>query len=225
MEFRILRPLEVRSQGRSLPLGGPRQRAVLAYLLLHANEVVAVDTLVDELWGERPPTHVKPFIQNCISRLRKGLGYERFEQRPPGYLLRVDPAAVDAERFERALHASQTLEAAERASALREALALWHGPPLADLAFESFAQGEVARLEELRLAAQEERLSAELELRRHAEALPELEALATRHPARERLRGIQMLALHRAGRTRDALQAYQEARLALVEDYGIEPGE
>jgi DNA-binding SARP family transcriptional activator/tetratricopeptide (TPR) repeat protein len=225
MEFGILGPLDVRSQGRSLPLGGPKQRAVLAYLLLHANEVVAVDTLVDELWGERPPKTVEAYVQNCISRLRKLLGRERLETRPPGYLLRVDAADVDAVRFERALDASRALEPAERASALREVLALWRGAPLADLAFESFAQVEIGRLEELRLAAQEERLSAQLELGRHTEALPELEALATRHPAREHLRGIQIRALHRSGRTRDALQAYQEARLALVEDYGIEPGE
>jgi DNA-binding SARP family transcriptional activator/predicted negative regulator of RcsB-dependent stress response len=225
MQFRILGPLEVRSEGRALPLGGPKQRALLAYLLLHANEVVATDTLVDELWGERPPKTVGAYVQNCISRLRKLLGRERLETRPPGYLLRVGPEELDAARFERALEAARELEPSERASALAEALALWRGEALADLVFESFTQNEGGRLEELRLDAQEERLAAELELGHHAKVLPELEALAARHPARERLRGLEMLALHRSQRTRDALQAYQEARLALVEEYGVEPGE
>ncbi len=225
MEFRILGPLEVRLRGRPVPLGGPKQRAVLGMLLLHANEVLPTERLIDELWGERPPRTVDAYVQNCVSRLRKTLGRERVETRSPGYLLRVGADELDAARFERALEAAQGLEPAERASALREALALWRGPPLADLAFESFAQGEIARLDELRLTAHEDRLAAELELGWHVKVLPEIEALVSRQPTRERLRGLQMLALHRSQRTRDALQAYQEIRLLLVEEYGIEPGE
>lgn len=225
MDFRLLGPLEVRSQRRALPLGGPKQRAVLAMLLLHAGEVVSTDRLVDELWGERPPKTVEAYIQNCISRLRSVLGRDAIETRPPGYLLRADPGDIDAVRFERALEAARGLDAPERAAALREALGLWRGAPLADLSFETFAQGEIARLEELRLTALEVRLDAELELGRHADVLPELAALANRYPARERLRALQMLALYRSGRQREALRAYQEARRELVEELGLEPGE
>ena len=225
MEFRLLGPLEVRAQGRALALGGPKQRAVFAMLLLHANEVVSVERLIDELWGERPPKTVEAYIQNCVSRLRRTIGRDRIETRAPGYVLRAGDDEVDAAVFERSVAAARELEPSERAAALREALALWHGSPLADLEFESFGQGEIARLEELRLIALEDRLEAELALGRHAEVLPELEALARRYPARERLRAQQMLGLYRAGRQQDALQAYHETRLALVEELGLEPGE
>jgi DNA-binding SARP family transcriptional activator len=194
-------------------------------LLLHVNQVVSIDRLIDELWGERPPKTVEAYIQNCISRLRVVLGRELIETRPPGYVLKVDAGSVDALRFEQALEAARELEPPERAAALREALAHWRGPPLADFAFERFAQSEISRLDELRLAALELRLDAELELGRHEAILGEIEALARRHPARERLRYLQMLALYRAGRQRDALRAYQEARLELIEDFGLEPGE
>ena len=167
MEFRLLGPLEAVSDGRSLPLGGPKQRAVLAVLLLHPNEVVSTDRLVDDVWGAEPPKTVDSYIQNCMSHLRRVLGRELIETHPPGYLLRIDADAVDAHRFEQALAAADELDPPERAAALREALALWHGPPLSDLAFEPFVQTEVARLEELRLVALERRLDAELELGRH----------------------------------------------------------
>ncbi len=225
MEFRLLGPLEVLSNGVSLPLGGPKQRAVLALLILHANEVVATDTMVDELWGERPPKSVDAYIQNCISRLRRTLGRDAIERRAPGYLLHVEGSDVDAYRFERAVEAAASLDDAARAAALREALALWHGAPLADFAYETFAQTEIARLDELRLTALEQRLDAELALGRHDAVLGEIEALVRRHPSRERLRELQMLALYRAGRQRDALRAYQEARLELLEEYGLEPGD
>jgi DNA-binding SARP family transcriptional activator len=225
MDFRLLGPLEVRSQGRALPLGGPKQRAVLAMLLLQPGEVVSTDRLIDELWGERPPKTVEAYIQNCIHRLRVVLGRDAIETRRPGYVLRADEDSIDAVEFERAVTAARALEPAERAAALREALGLWRGAPLADLAFEAFARGEIERLEELRVTALEERLEAELELGRHAEVLPELIALANRHPTRERLRYLQMLALYRSGRQRDALRAYQEARRELVEELGLEPGE
>jgi DNA-binding SARP family transcriptional activator/tetratricopeptide (TPR) repeat protein len=225
MEFRLLGPLEARDRGRPLALGGPKQRGVLAMLLLRPNEVVSVDRLVDELWGDRPPRTVTAYIQNCVARLRRVLGAETIETRAPGYVLRVDPKTIDAVRFERALEASAALEPLERATALREALALWRGPALSDFAFEEFAQDEIARLDELRLRALEQQLAAELELGRHSDLIGELEALALRHPTRERLRYLQMLALYRAGRQRDALRVYQETRLELVEELGLEPGE
>jgi DNA-binding SARP family transcriptional activator len=225
MEFRLLGPLEARDRGRPLALGGPKQRGVLAMLLLRPNEVVSTDRVIDELWGDRPPRTVDAYIQNCVSRLRRVLGPETIETRSPGYVLRADPKTIDAVQFERALTASAALEPLERATALREALALWRGPALSDLAFERFAQDEIARLDELRLSALELRLGAELELGRHADVIGEIEALARRHPTRERLRYLQMLALYRSGRQRDALRVYQETRLELVEELGLEPGE
>jgi DNA-binding SARP family transcriptional activator/exonuclease VII small subunit len=225
MDFRFLGPLEVRSEGTPLPLGGHKQRGILAVLLLHANTVVSVDSLVEDVWGPEPPRTVQAYVQNCVSRLRTVLGRERIETHPSGYLLRADPEEVDALRFAWTVEAARSLEAPERVAALSEALALWRGAPLAEFTYEPFAQSEVARLDELRLEALEARLDAELELGRHAAALPELEALAARHPSRERLRYLQMLALYRAGRQRDALAAYQAARSELVEAYGLEPGE
>ena len=225
MEFRLLGPLEVAARDGPRPLGGLKQRAVLALLLLHANEVLSADTLIDELWGERPPKTAAAYLQNCISRLRKTLGAEALETRPPGYVLRVDPNDVDSLRFERLTSEARALDTTERAPALRSALSLWRGPALADFTLEPFAQVEIGRLEELRLGALENRIDAELELGLHHELVGELDAFAARHPSRERLRELQLLALYRAGRQTDALRAYQEARLALVEELGIEPGE
>lgn len=225
MDFRLLGPLEVRDGGAVLPLGGQRQRGVLAVLLLHANSVVSVDRLVDDVWGERAPRTVNAYVQNCVSRLRGVLGREVIETHPAGYLLRVREDDVDALRFARAVEAARRLEAPERAASLDDALALWRGQPLSEFAFDPFAQPEIARLEELRLEAIETRLDAQLELGLHGAALPELEALAVRHPERERLRYLQMLALYRAGRQHEALVAYQETRRALVEHFGLEPGD
>jgi DNA-binding SARP family transcriptional activator len=194
-------------------------------LVLHRGEVVSVDRLIDELWGERPPKTVEAYIQNCISRLRGALGREAIETRRPGYLLQLDGESIDAVRFEGAVESVAALDPPERAQALREALGLWRGSPFADLEFETFVQDEIARLEELRLTALELRLDAELELGRHADVLAELTALANRHPARERLRYLQMLALYRSGRQREALRAYHDARRELVEELGLEPGE
>jgi DNA-binding SARP family transcriptional activator len=225
MEFRLLGPLEVLSEGQPLPIGGAKQRGVLALLVLAPNEVVSTDRLIDEVWGHRPPKSVDASLQNCISNLRALLGRELIETRPPGYLLNVDPASVDALRFEQALDASRDLDPPERAAALREALALWRGSPLADLELDGVARAAVSRLDELRLAALEQRIEAELALGHHDETLGELEALAVRHPGREHLRHLQMLALYRAGRQRDALRVYQEVRLELVEEFGLEPSE
>src|SRR3954471_18704620 len=217
MDFRFLGPLEVRSAGTPLPLGGQKQRGVLAVLLLNANNVVTIDRLVDDVWGAAPPRTVEAYVQNCVSRLRAVLGREAIETHAGSYLLRVDPDDVDALQFARAIEAAQGLDAPERAAALREALGLWRGQPLAEFAYEPFAQPEIMRLEELRLVALESRLEALLELGAHSVALPELEALAARHPGRERLRYLQMLALYRSGRQHDALAAYQDARRELLE--------
>lgn len=229
MEFRILGPLEVVESGRSLPLGGARQRALLALLLTRANQVVSSDRLVDELWGERPPKAALNTIQFYVSTLRRTLApHEVIATRPPGYLIQIEPGQLDLHRFERlAAEGRQALadgRANEAASTLREALALWRGPPLADVASEPFAQGEIARLEELRVAAVEQRIEADLALGRHAELVGELEALTAGHPLRERLRAQSMLALYRSGRQAEALDVYQRTRRTLVEELGIEPG-
>ena len=235
--FGVLGPLEARIEGQLLPLGGAKQRAVLAILLLHANEVVSSDRLIDELWGGSPPETAPTSLHGYVSQLRKLLEPARAAReesmllltRSPGYLLRVDPDQVDLVRFERlvARARSDLVDGApDRASAnLREALDLWRGPPLADLADEPFAHAETARLEELRLAALEERFDADLALGRHHELVPEIEGLIRRHPLRERLRGQLMLALYRSGRQADALEAYQQTRRFLVEQVGIEPGQ
>ena len=221
----MLGPLEARVEGVPVGLGGPKQRALMALLLLQANDVVPLDRLIDELWEGSPPPSAPAYVQNCVSRLRKLLGAETFETRPPGYRLRIDPEAIDVGRFERLVGEARGMPTRERAGALREALGLWAGTPLSDLAYWSFAQDPIRRLEEQRLNALEMRLEAELELGLHRESIGELDALAREHPTHERLRWLQMLALHRSDRRLDALAAYQEARLAIVEESGMEPGE
>jgi DNA-binding SARP family transcriptional activator len=222
-EFRILGPLEVSDETGPLLLGGLKQRAVLALLLLDAGRVVSVDRLVDALWGEQPPRTAATSLQNFISALRKLLGPEVLETKSPGYRLNVKPGELDLDRFRAAVEATRPLEAVERAAGLREALALWRGPPLADLTFETFAQPQIAHLEELRLTTLEQRVEADLEAGRHGELVGELEGLVEAHPVRERLRAHYMLALYRSGRQVEALDAYQEGRGILVEQLGIEP--
>jgi YVTN family beta-propeller protein len=216
MEFRILGSLEVVRDGRVIHLGSGRQLALVAVLLMHANEAVSVDRLVDELWGESPPASAAKIVRNSVSLLRRQLG-DRLVTQPPGYLLRVEEGELDSERLERALESGDL----ER---LTEALALWRGPPLSQLSFEPFAQHEIARREELRLTAIEARIDAELALGRHAGAIAELERLVRQHPLRERLTGQLMLALYRSGRQAEALETYQRARRALDDQLGIEPG-
>ena len=223
MEFRLLGSLDVAERDRSLPLGGSKQRALLADLLLHANAVVPVERLIDDLWGASPPATVAKSVQVYVSRLRKQLGDGRLVTRPPGYVLRVDPLELDVARFEALVTRARGAEPEVAAARLREALALWRGPPLADLAYEPFAQAEIARLEELRLAALEQRIDAELATGRHAELVGELEALAAEHPLREGLRGRLMLALYRSGRQAEALEVYRRTRRALVDELGVEP--
>ena len=216
MEFRILGPLEVADDGRVLSLGSGRQLALVGLLLLHRNEVVSTERLVDELWGESPPPTAGKIVRNSVSLLRKELG-ERLVTRPTGYLPRGESGELDAERLERAVEDGNLEQ-------LTAALALWRGAPLTQLAYQSFAQRDIARLEELRLAAIEARIEAELELGREGTVIPELEALVREHPLRERLRGQLMLALYRSGRQSEALQAYQDARRTLTAELGLEPG-
>ncbi len=223
-EFRILGPLEVVGDEGPVALGGQRQRALLGLLLVRCGQVVATDRLVAELYGEHPPRTATTSLQNMVSQLRKLLGAEALETRPPGYVLRVDPERFDLARFEALVAEARQAAPEQRARLLREALALWRGPPLADLAFETFAQGEIRRLEELRLDSLEARIDADLELGGGSELVGELEALVVEHPLRERLRGQLMLALYRAGRQADALRAYHDARRTLVDELGIEPG-
>jgi DNA-binding SARP family transcriptional activator len=224
IEFRVLGPLEVLVEGRALELKRRKQRSLLALLLLRAGEVLSTDHLVEELWAGRPPKAAVGSLQNLVSELRKVIGPETVRTREPGYVLDVDPERIDLNRFERLVAlAGETEEAARRASLLREALALWRGPALADLVLEPFAQVEIARLEERRTAAREDLLDAELGLGRHSQLVGELEALVSEHPLRERLRGQLMLALYRSGRQAEALEAYREARETLVEELGIEP--
>jgi DNA-binding SARP family transcriptional activator len=233
MEFCILGPLEVLQDGAPVALGGSKQRALLALLVLHANEAMTTDRLVEELWGEEPPATAAKTVQVHVSRLRKALasrgGGGVVVTRERGYELALGPDDLDARRFERlAAEGREELRAGrpERAAArLERALGLWRGAPLADLAYEPFAQREVPRLAELRAGAVEQLVDCKLALGRHAEVVGELETLIAAEPYREHLRGQLMLALYRSDRQADALQAYQDARRALVEELGIEPGQ
>ena len=210
----MLGPLEVLRDGHAIALGGLKQRSLLAILLLHPNRSVSRDRLIDGVWGERAPPRAGETLDTYIYRLRKLVGNDRIVRQPGGYSLRVEPGELDLERFE-------TLVAAAE---LREALALWRGPPLSDLRYEPFANGEVARLEQRRLLVLERRIDAELEDGMGAGLVPELEQLVREHPTRERLVGQLMLALYRGGRQVDALAAFQTVRRTLADDLGLEPG-
>ncbi len=229
MDFGILGPLAAWDGEREVRLGGAKQRSVLAVLLLRGNELVPTTTLVDELWGERPPPTAVKAVQIHVSHLRKLLGEGVLETRPTGYMLTLGEDALDAQRFEALLERGMRLlaegAAEEAARVLRECLGLWRGPPLADFQFESFARNEIGRLEELRLVALEQRLEADLALGRAREIVGELEALVRDQPLREGLSGLLMLALYRAGRQADALVVYQNARARLVEELGLDPSQ
>jgi DNA-binding SARP family transcriptional activator/ABC-type branched-subunit amino acid transport system substrate-binding protein len=228
VEFRILGPLEVVDGDRPLVLGGPKQQALLAVLLLHRGETVSTDRLIDQLWGERAPATAAKTVQVYVSNLRKALGDGLLATRGHGYVLAPDPSQVDLDRFQAVVgDAREALEGgnARRASErLREGLAMWRGPPLADFAYEPFAQSEIARLEEARLAALEDRIDADLAMGEQAGLVSELEGLVRQQPLRERLHGQLMLALYRSGRQADALERYQQARRKLTDELGIEPG-
>ena len=213
MEFRLLGPIEViGDDGASIPLGGARPRALLAQLLLNANDVVSTDRLIDGIWGEQPPASAASALQVHVHALRRTIGPDRIVTRPPGYVVRVDADELDVDRFARLVADGDP----------HGALALWRGQALADLAFEPFAQAEAARLEEARLATLEARIDADLDAGRHGALTGELDTLAAAHPHRERLQAQRMLALYRAGRQADALAAYREAREAL-DELGLEP--
>ena len=228
LEFLLLGPLEVRAGGNRVPVPGAKERRLLALLLLHANTVVSADRLLEELWGEHLPNDPANALQSRVAKLRRALGQTGAQgvltSRRPGYVLQVDPEQLDIHRFERlvaeARQAAATVDAAER---FAEALALWRGPALADVAREGVAQAEIARLEELRLVAVADKLDAELAAGRHAELVGELEALVAAHPLRERFRAQLMVALYRSGRQADALAAYRAARAALADELGIDP--
>jgi DNA-binding SARP family transcriptional activator len=225
VEFRILGPLEVVDGGASIPLGGSRQRALLALLLTRANEVVSADRLIDELWGERPPQNAVNALQYHVSQLRKALAPGDFVvTREPGYLIRVAANELDLLRFERLVDEAQHAPPETAAGLLREALELWRGPPLADLAQESFVQTEMFRLNELRLRALELRIDADLALGENAALVGELELLVRENPLRERLRAALMRALYGAGRQAEALEVYRQTRSMLIDELGIEPG-
>ena len=227
VEFQLLGPLEVLRDGERMALRAAKVRTLLGALLVHRGSVASVDRLVEDLWQESPPSGARHALEAQVSRLRSALGdAAAVVAQPPGYVLDVDPASIDTVRFEALLADARAAQAAdpERASArAAEALALWRGPPLADFTYEPFAQAEIARLEALRWTAVELRIDAELALGRGG-LVPELEALVVAEPVRERLRAQLMLALYREGRQADALAAYRDARAALVEELGIEPG-
>jgi YVTN family beta-propeller protein len=227
MDFGILGPLEVRDDRGELPIGGGKQRALLALLLIHPNEALSTDTLIDELWADEPPATAAKILQNYVSQLRRVLGDERLQTQGRGYALHVEPGELDLDRFKQQLEEGRRAEAAgdhERASSLlSKALSLWRGSPLADFSYDAFASSEIARLEELRLSATSEWVDAELGLGRHGAVIAELEALVARQPLQERLREQLMLALYRSGRQAEALEVYRDARRLLVEELGIEP--
>jgi DNA-binding SARP family transcriptional activator len=235
VRFNILGPLEVLGGQRLVELGRPKQRALLAVLLVHANQVVALDQLIEELWGEEPPAQATASLQAYVSNLRRVLEPDRpartlprvLVTQPPGYRLVVAPEELDAARF--VVLAEQGHRLAEAGQpdvagrVLREALGLWRGPALAEVADEPFAQAERQRLEELRLVALEDRLACELALGEHATAAAELGELVGRYPFRERLHGLLMLALYRSGRQAEALRAFRAAHHMLGEELGIDP--
>ena len=223
MEFRILGPLEVEEDGRSIPLAGAKQRALLALLLLARGRPVSTERLIEEIWDGAPPENALKSVQVYVARLRKLLGDGRLVTHERGYELLVEPGELDADRFDELTRAASGAAPEEAAARLREALALFRGEPLADLQLEPWAQPEIARLEERRLAALEARIDADLALGRHRELVPELEALAAAHPFREHLLEQLMLALYRSGRQADALDAYRRGAARLRTSSGSSP--
>jgi len=223
VEFAILGPLEARAEGGPISLGGPKQRALLAVLLLEAGRVVSLDHLVDALWAGEPPATAVASLQNFVAQLRKALGPDVIETRQPGYLVRLGPEQLDVARVRALVDEARATEPVRRAVLLDQALALWRGEPLAEFRYEGFAQEEIARLEEFQLTLLEERAEAKLAVGAHADLVTELEALVRRHPLRERLRAQLMLALYRSGRQAQALEAYREGRELLVQELGLEP--
>ena len=226
MEFLILGPLEVSEDGRKLALGGPKQRAVLAHLILRANHVVPADLMIDGLWGEDPPESARNTLQTYVYRLRKVLGDGRLEGRDGGYVLAASIDEVDAARFETLVKQGKAQIASDPAAAaatLSDALSLWRADALADVTEELSLRGEAARLEELRLSATEHRVSAEIAMGAHSTVVSELESLTARYPLRERMWANLMLALYRSGRQAEALSTFERARRVLANELGADP--
>ena len=230
MEFGVLGPLEVRDdRGALVRVPGAKERALLADLLVHAGRVVSADRLVEDLWGGRPPGHPANTLQGRVSALRRALGPAGaglVVTRLPGYVLEVDPGRVDGVRFERLVAEAQALpppEGPRAARLLEAALGLWRGAALVEFADQTWAQVEAARLEELRLAAQERLAEWRLAVGGHAGLVGALEGLVAAHPTRERLRGLLMVALYRSGRQAEALELYRATRALLAEELGIDP--
>ncbi len=224
LQFRVLGPLEVCREGEPIAIPAPKQRALLGLLLLHANEPVSQDELIDQLWGDPPPRTARASLQNQVHALRKLLGAETVERQSGGYVIHVEPGELDLDHFERLVAEARRCDPKERAAKLREALALWRGAPLVESPSAPFMQPEIARLEEARLTALESRVDAELALGLHGNLASELHTLAERYPLREKIWGQLMLALYRGGRQADALETYTRARDTLVDELGVEPG-
>ncbi len=230
VDFRILGPLEVWCGAHRVGVAGARQLAILSVLLLHAGEVVSSDRLLDEVWGEMQPAAGATALRVRVSQLRRALGPagELLISRPPGYVLKIEREQLDLRRFERLVEEGE--RALDRdapsaaADALHTALALWRGPPLTDVGDVPFAQAAVVRLDDLRLAALELSIEAELALGHHARLVGELQALVHEHPLRERLCGQLMLALYRDGRQAEALACYRAAHRRLLDEVGLAPG-
>jgi YVTN family beta-propeller protein len=225
MEFRILGPLEVRRGEQIVRLGAAKQRALLGVLILHANESVSTDRLVDALWGERPPATAEKLVQGYVHALRKQLGNGVLETSAPGYRLNVDERSLDLSEFERLADAARAAPLPEAVDLRRHALELWRGPALADVVLAGSDRHAIARISELRLATQTEQIDAELELGRHVDLVGELEALVAAHPYQERLAGQLMLALYRSGRQAEALETYRALRHRLDDELGLQPSQ
>jgi len=224
LEFRLLGPLEVLRDGERVVLGPPRQRELLAFLLLRRGGAAATEELLEALWGDPQPPAAKAALHNAVSSLRRAVGAGAVVTERGSYTLRVDPGALDVMRFEQLLAYARERRGDRRRAHLVAALGLFRGPPLEEFAHGAWAREEIVRLEELHLAALEDRLDCDVALGRHAEAVAELEALLLRHPLRERLWHVLMLALYRSGRQADALAAYRRAHRAFADELGIEPG-
>jgi DNA-binding SARP family transcriptional activator len=225
MEFRILGPLEVVAEGRVLPLGRGRHRALLAILLLRANQIVATERLIDDLWAGEPPATAPKMVQMYVAELRRALERDVLRTVSPGYTLRIEDDQLDLERFEHLVEEARDSNPAAAAALLRRALALWRGPPIDEFAYEAWAQTEIARLEELRLTALEDRFKADLASGRSGEIVGEVEAAAREHPFRDQLSAQLMTALYRAGRQAEALEHYRRTRALLRDELGLEPSQ
>jgi DNA-binding SARP family transcriptional activator len=232
VEYCVLGPVEAISEGRPVPIAAGKQRMLLCCLLFEPNRVVPADRLIDQLWGASPPATAAKNLQVLVSQLRKSLaagGPDPIATGGGGYMLRVPPGGTDVDRFEQLLATARGQLAAghakDAALTLDRALSLWRGRPYEDAAYEDFARDEIARLEERRAGAEEDRADALLASGRHVEAVAGLETLVATHPYRERPIGQLMLALHRSGRRAEALRTFDAARLRFAEELGIDPGD